>query len=166
MDSASDHEQPHRGAGLSQATINSRLDVGGRNAHVIQGIERADIQATVTRALMGHLYGGGQQNMFPVPSPQKLKTGFDNMAYINLKWNPYAPRRPGTTGLFFVMNPLWTVEMTKRLFVQLGQSKWLYMGLYRFMPARPLSVEEFRQLKLEVSSLDIPFSLGKLNISL
>ncbi|KAI0092875.1 hypothetical protein BDY19DRAFT_903609 [Irpex rosettiformis] len=147
MDVESDHEQHQHRSGLSTLAINSRLDVVGRGAYDIHNVQPVDLRTTVTRALMSHLYGGGQQTMFPNPSAHKLKRGFDNMAFINLHWNPYAPRRPGASGLFFVMNPPWTGEMTKRLFVQLGQSKWLYMGLYKFIPARPLDVAEFRQLE-------------------
>lgn len=152
MDVESDRARPLRGGGLSAAAINTRLDAVGRARYDIQDIGPADLRATVTRALMGHLYGGGQQTMFPNPSSHKLKNGFDNLGFINRKLNPYAPTRPGHTGLFFVLNPLWTGHMTKRLFVQLGKSRWLYLGLYQFIPVQPLSVDEFQQLDPAVST--------------
>jgi hypothetical protein len=152
VDDVEDDHAPS-GTGLSLESIHSRLDVVGREEFDIRGIQPADLHFTVSRALMGLLYGGGQQVMFPKPSPATRRDGVDNLGFIQRNFNPYAPARPGAPGMFFFMNPLWAGEFTKRLFVHVGTSKWLYVGLYRFIPSQPLSVAEFMQLKPEVDIL-------------
>lgn len=89
--------------------------------------------------------------MFPKISTSKVKDGVDNLAFLNLQFNPLAPRAAGAPGLFFVLNPAWRGEMRKRLFVRLAQLSWLYVGTYEFPPSKPLSVAEFRTLGSTVS---------------
>lgn len=157
-----DDDEPTR-TGLSLESINSRLDLVGREIFNIQGIQPADLHFTVSRILMGQLYGGGQQVMFPKPSPATRRDGIDNLGFIQRAFNPYAPQHPGAPGLFFFMNPLWHGEFNKRLFVRVSTSKWLYLGLYRFIPARPLSVAEFMRLEPEVTTSLLLFLVSRLN---
>ncbi|KAI0689654.1 hypothetical protein BC835DRAFT_232831 [Cytidiella melzeri] len=159
-DNDTDHGQHQDNHGLSPASINSRLDIGGRDRHHIQGISSADLNFTVSRALMSHLYGGSPQSTFPKPSHSKLRDGVDDLAFINHNLNPYAPRRPGATGLLFVINPEWTGRMTKQLFICVKPTQWLYLGLYKFVPATPLTAVEFGQLHTKVRLEWVNYLIG------
>ncbi|KAI0337356.1 hypothetical protein BDW22DRAFT_1364250 [Trametopsis cervina] len=145
--------EPEIGRGdIPFASLRDRLATAQCVAYTVEGITAPQLTATVTRRLMSQLYGGNEQRMFPMIAPGRVKDGIQNLGFINLDCNPYAPRRPGDAGLFFVLNPLWAVAITKRLFIQLGTARWLYLGLYDFIPAQPLTVAEFHQLSYKSRS--------------
>ena len=127
-----------------------RLRLANCAEYHVPGLTAREASFTFDRAFISKLYGGNTQSMFPKISRTKVRDGIDNLAFLNPQYNPFAPRNVGHSGLFFVLNPEWRGEMTKRLFVRLDQSSWRHVGTYKFIPSRPLSVTEFRTLSSAV----------------
>ncbi|EKM58941.1 uncharacterized protein PHACADRAFT_180986 [Phanerochaete carnosa HHB-10118-sp] len=101
-----------------------------------------------SRYYFSNRFGGSFVETFPTISAQKVREhGLDDWAFPSLEFNPHAPQVPGAPGLIY--EPGGSVlncepnKRTCRMFVRLDAGKWLYVGMYTFVGAEPLTPQEF-----------------------
>ncbi|KIJ62787.1 hypothetical protein HYDPIDRAFT_29938 [Hydnomerulius pinastri MD-312] len=121
---------------IGHATYNVRLDP------VIRDV-------TTTRLFTSSKWGGNTQETFPfIGKPFLDRHGLDDFMYLNLLYNPHAPRWPGAPGLFFGSSVRgadadeW--PKIQRTIVRLKTNVWLYVGQYKCTPAPSLTSDEWR----------------------
>ena len=107
---------------------------------------------TVSRQQLSRRYGGGTQDTFPAPRAELVaQHGYTNFMCLSLSWNPHAPTRPGTGGLFFNMDDDWAGSKRQTRFVRQRPGKWLYMGEYLMVRKAILSAAQWATLRPSVS---------------
>ena len=114
----------------------------------------------MTRQQLSYEYGGSPQDTFPRPRAELLaRHGRAHFMCINFLWNPHAPARPGTGGLFFG-HVLWPddpyrngfFQDVQTVFVRLRSGAWQYIGEYEMSHRTPLSAVQFQVLHSKVSA--------------
>lgn len=95
----------------------------------------------VKRRWMSKIYGGSAVAITPEVSATR-DTPYRDFLYINVaKGHPNGPRAPGMNGLCYMEKPVQdngSQDEIKRVFVNLGDGKWLYVGQYKLSPSPPL----------------------------
>lgn len=111
-----------------------------------------------SRYFFSDRFGGNPVQTFPSIAPAKLaEHGIDDWAFPSVEFNPHAPQVPGAPGLFYAPGVRWKrAAYTKRVIVRLNAGKWLYVGSYKFNPADPLTVEEYRSQTRHVRITSVP----------
>ncbi|TFK85872.1 hypothetical protein K466DRAFT_493914, partial [Polyporus arcularius HHB13444] len=109
------------------------------------------------RYYISNLYGGSTQTTFPKISDYRVAWhGLADWAFLTLEFNPHAPTRPGHSGLFFSPRKAWDgwhgTQRPLRTFVRLAESKWVYMGQYKFEPGISLTSDEWKKQRDKVRS--------------
>ncbi|KAF9223430.1 hypothetical protein BS17DRAFT_705387, partial [Gyrodon lividus] len=106
---------------------------------------------TTTRNFTSSKWGGNTQSTFPRIGEDFLaRHGLDDFMYLNLLFNPHAPRWQGAPGLFFcpsVSGEAGEADewlQIQRVVIRLDTSTWLYVGQYRCIPAPSLTADEWR----------------------
>ncbi|KAF4600308.1 hypothetical protein EYR38_004933 [Pleurotus pulmonarius] len=147
-------KKPKKEAAISLKTLAGRYEaLGVREPYNIPlDIEIRDI--AVSRQLISSIYGGNVQQTFPTPSAKFLAIhGINDFMCLNYILQPNAPTLPGSPGFYF--NPgsehaidahrhLFAEGDVKRLIMQLGPSRWLYLGQYVPVPSESLTPEEWK----------------------
>ena len=108
-----------------------------------------------SRFYISNMYGGSMQSTFPKISEDRVSFhGVGDFAFLTLEFNPHAPTRPGHSGLFFSPRRAWYgwhgTLRPMQTFVRLSESKWVYMGQYKFVPGISLSSDEWKKQKDKV----------------
>ena len=108
----------------------------------------------VTRMWMTHHLGGGPQSMVSRIAPEKCaKHGYDHFVFVNLLYHPDAPKRPGVAGLMYGVEGATgfkKIPPVARVFVNVVDKKWLYMGNYRVEEVQHLTLAEWQNVPLKV----------------
>ncbi|KZT23207.1 hypothetical protein NEOLEDRAFT_1136835 [Neolentinus lepideus HHB14362 ss-1] len=132
---------------LSKDSVSARLALINYAVHIIE-LDESIRNTTVSRHFMTNYYGGNTQSTFPdIARSRSDQHGLTDFMYVNLNLNPYAPKVPGDSGLWF--NPGVAGDNIEwpgiwRVFVRLASSKWLYVGQYKMIPAPPLTIDEWK----------------------
>jgi hypothetical protein len=110
----------------------------------------AELNQMVSRHFMASTYGGSMQATFPSISAAKLaQHGMNDFMYLHLKYHPYAPQRPGGSGLWF--DPEWygaPWDGVYRVFTRdWDRAMWQYMGQYEVKSTASLTLAEWLGLK-------------------
>lgn len=156
-----DTEQPipnnliRRSLNRDSALVNSRL--AKANAKLLPtDLDARNKWVTVSRAFMSSVYGGATRGSFTNINDERYDHQYvdETFMYLNLHYNPNAPRNPGEPGLWYGVEPFEGVEpRAYRTFVRLRYSKWLYIGQYQLEMSTPLSKEEWQSQKPVVRNL-------------
>jgi len=139
---------------LSDDVVHHRLALIGHETYDV-GLDLHLRDVTTTRSFTSRKWGGNTQSTFPKIGEDFLaQHGLDDFMYLNLLFNPHAPRWPGAPGLFFASSAAggeagaWPT--VQRVVVRLKTNTWLYVGQYRCTPAPSLTTDEWKSQALKV----------------
>ena len=132
-------------------TVHDRLRKAGADSWYQIDLPQELQYFTFQRMHLVYLYGGSFVSTMPDISDERFnRHGIDNFMFLTLEFNPHAPVIPGAPGLAFTDGEPGRVY---RIFTPWkGDHTWGYMGDYECISTPPLTVEEFKIQKPEVSS--------------
>ena len=143
------NSQVRRSLNRDSALVNSRL--AKANAKLLPtDLDARNKWVTVSRAFMSSVYGGATRGSFTNINDERYDHQYvdETFMYLNLHYNPNAPRNPGEPGLWYGVEPFEGDEpRAYRTIVRLRYSKWLYIGQYQLEMSTPLSKEEWQSQK-------------------
>ncbi|TDL23631.1 hypothetical protein BD410DRAFT_786866 [Rickenella mellea] len=102
----------------------------------------------ISRRFLSNVYGGNMQAMYSHPDKSFVeKHGIKSFMCLITEYNPHAPIRPGSPGLFFGDDePLEWPNPSERVFTRVEPGKWEYQGDYKFVRCKPLTPAEYCSL--------------------
>ena len=114
-------------------------------------LDRNSRYHTFPRQFISGMYGGSAQTTFPKIDQDKVAVhGIGNFSFPRLEYNPHAPKHPGAPGLHFRARVDDPPVGDHRVFVGIDAGKWLYCGTYRYVPAQPLTPQDFQDQSAKV----------------
>ena len=96
-----------------------------------------------------------QSMVSKVASEKIAKHGYDHFMFVNLAYHPDAPKRPGSAGLMYGVGGATAIPKippNARVFVNVMDAQWLYMGNYEIEEVEWLTLAEWKKVPDKVVS--------------